>query len=348
MATAVGTAAVVVGGVAIAGGLPEQNPTPPIDSPTPSPSRVGQVQESAVWSDGKTLHFGAVEVTAPDAIFGFGLVDGGAVYTMDPRNSPVVFQPSDGSDASRIGDNAQLAPVGDPTSGLVSWVEAEGDDGSLVVFDTEANEEVARTSVPPALRPQDNIILPGISPVISVSSTTVYFHGSDETVWVWNWRAGEAPESTGETSDELFDVAGDVTARAGDEESSIDFVSADGNTLATTDSAGGYTALGAPGGYLNPDGNVFASLSIEPEPRLLVFDTRTGETTELVLPGSDGEPVWPFAVGWSGNDTLMVKTILAGAVDAVDLPAQVIACRVSTGDCRVVATVEDGFVVTVP
>ena len=143
VAAAVGTAAVVVGGVALASGLPNQSSTPPVDNPTPSPSRVGQVTEQAVWSDGTTLHFGTQEVAARDAIFGFGLVDGGVVYTVDASSSPVLFQPRDGGGPTEIGDNAQLSPAGDPTSGLVSWVEAEGRDGSLRVFDTKANQEVA-------------------------------------------------------------------------------------------------------------------------------------------------------------------------------------------------------------
>jgi len=351
VAAAAGTAAVVVGGVAIAAGLPGQSPTPPVDNPTPSPSRVAQVQEEVVWSDGKTLHFGSDEVAAPDTIFGFALVDGGAVYTLDDvyelgdRVSQVMFQPKDGGAAQQIGDNAQLSPAGDPTSGLASWIEAQGNDGSLVVFDTQSNQELARTSVTPPVDRNDNIIFAGISPVISVSATAVYFYGPDKDVWVWRWSAGEAPESTGETG--VLDVAAGVSAQAGDEEDSIDFVSADGSTLATTESAGGYTALGTLGGHLNPDGSLFASFDPEGRAGLLVSDTSTGKTTELVLPDSEGEPGSPFGMGWSGNDTLMVTVTVSGDLERTELTSQVVACTLSTGDCRVVAT-EDGLFVTVP
>ena len=283
VAAALRTAAAVVGGVAIASALPNQGSTPLVDNPTPSPSTVVQMKDSAIWSDGRSLHLGSSEVAAPDEIFGFGLVEGGVVYSTNDRDADVFFQPIDGSSATQIGSNAQLAPAGDPTSGLVSWVEAQGKDGSLVVFDTTTGQELARTSVPPALRPQDNIIFPGISPVISVSSTAVYFYGRDETVWVYRWAADEAPESTGKTQEELLDVAGDVTAQAGSDEGSVEFLTDEGTAV----------AIGLPpGGYLSPDGSRFASVgggifdtseTGSSRPRILVSDTSTGETTELDL-----------------------------------------------------------------
>lgn len=348
VATAVGAAAVVVGGVAIAGGLPMQGSTPPVNNPTSSPSTIGHMKGSAVWSDGTSLHVGSREVTVPDQIFGFGLVEDGVVYTVADRGSPVMFQPSDGGHATQIGNNAQLSPVGDPSSGLVSWVEAQGRNGSLVVFDTTSNDEVARTSVPPALGPNDNIIFPGTSTVISVSSTAVYYYGPDGEIWVWRWPAAEAPEFTGQTRDELFDVAGTVTAQAGSKEGSVEFVSADGSTSATAVSPGGYTTWGTSGGYLSPDGNLFASLSDESMPRVLVTDTRTGDTTELDLHSSGEELGFPFAVGWSGNDMLMLKYLSSGEAQGTVLPGHVIACTVSTQTCDVVATVKNGLFVTVP
>ena len=345
VAAAVGTAAVTVGGVAIASALPNQGSTPPVDNPTPSPSTVVQMKESVIWSDGQLLHFGSTEVAARDAIFGFGLVDGGVVYTVDARNSPVRFQAREGSRPTEIGNHAQLAPAGDPTSGLVSWIEAQGKDGSLVVFDTTTGEEVARTSVPPALRPQDNIIFPGISTVISVSSAAVYYYGQAEDVWVYRWSAGEAPESTGKTKEELLDVAAGVVAQAGSEEGSVEFVTAEGSVLAT--------GL-APGGYLSPDGGLFASVeggifdaSVETgdsRPRILVSDTSTGETTELDLYGSGAKRGILLGVGWSSNDTLMVKNYRGQA-------GEVLACAVSTGECDVVASANSdrqAFFMTVP
>lgn len=343
VAAAAGTAAVVVGGVAIANGLVDQGSAPSVDNPTPTvnltprPSPVGQTNESAIWSEARALHFGSTQVPVPSQVFGFGLVEGGVVYTANDRGSKVMFQPSDGSDATEIGDDAQLAPAGDPTSGLVSWVEAQGNDGSLVVFDTSTGKEVARTSVPPALRPQDNIIFPGTSPVISVSSTAVYYHGNNEEIWVYRWPEGGGPESTGRTRDELFDVAGGVTAQAGADKGDVEFVTPDGLVTAT--------GL-PPGGYLNRDGSLFASVegmspSEEVRPGIVVTDTRTGETTELDLFGP-AERGLPFGVGWSSNDTLMVKMS--------DRTSQVIACTASTGECEVVASVggRQGFFLTVP
>ncbi len=340
VAAAAGTAAVVVGGVAITNGLVDQGSAPSVDNPTPVD--VGQTNESAIWSEAKALHFGSRQVPVPDQVFGFGLVEGGVVYTASDRGLKVMFQPSDGSDATEIGDNAQLAPVGDPTSGLVSWVEAQGKDGSLVVFDTSTGNEVARTSVPPALRPQDNIIFPGTSPVISVSSTAVYYYKErDKDIWVYRWREGGGPESTGRTRDELFDVAGGVTAQAGADHADVEFVTP----------AGLVTATGLPpGGYLNPDGSLFASVEgMTPRkeksgirPGIVVTDTSTGETAKLD-PFGPGEPAFPSGVGWSSNDTLMVKNGVR--------PSEVIACTASTGKCEVVASVgssRQGFFLTVP
>lgn len=348
LAAAAGTAAVVVGGVAIASALPNQGSTPPVDNPTTGPSTIVEMKESAVWSDEKALHFGSREVAAPDKIFGFGLVDSGVVYSTGDRGANVFFQPLDGSDATQIGDNAQLAPAGDPTSGLVSWVEAQGDDGSLVVFDTTTGEEVARTSVPPALRPQDNIIFPGTSPVISVSPAAVYYYGRDGEVWVYRWREGGEPQATGKTTEELFDVAAGVIAQAGSEEGSVEFVTPDGTALAT----------GLPArGYLNPEGSLFASVSggiagsAEPgsgRSRILVSDTSTGETTELDVFASGDKRAFPFGVGWSGNDTLMVNNIVSVGSRGPIVPSQVIACTVSTNECDVVASAKQGFFVTVP
>lgn len=219
VAAAAGTAAVVVGGVAITSGLSDQRSAPAVDEPEPpSPSIVVPANESAIWSEAKSVHFGSRQVPAPDGVFGFGLVEGGAVYSTDSRDAKVFYQPADGSDPRQIGDNAQVSPGGDPASGLAAWFEANGKEGSLVVYDTKIGEEVARTSVPPALRPQDNIIFPGFSPVISVSSTAVYYKGPDETIWQYSWRDGDEPEPTGLTTDVLFDVANGVTAQAGSAE----------------------------------------------------------------------------------------------------------------------------------
>jgi hypothetical protein len=308
-AAAVGTAAVMVGGVAITSALPNQGSIPPADNLAPSPSTVAELKDSAIWSYGRSLHLGSSELAAPDGIFGFGLVKGGVVYSTNARDAKVFFQPVDGSAATQIGDNAQLAPAGDPTSGLVSWFEAQGNDGSLVVFDTATGQEVARTSVPPVLRPQANIIFPGTSPVISVSSAAVYFYRQDEEVWVYRWAAGEVPESTGKSREELFDVAAGVTAQAGSEAGSVEFVTDQGTVLATGP---------PPGGYLSPDGSRFASVGGSMfgtgegsfRPRILVSDTSTGETTELDLFGSGDERGLLFGVGWSGNDTVMVTNIL--------------------------------------
>ncbi len=346
VAAAAGTAAVVVGGVAITNGLVDQGSAPSVDNLTPRPSPVGRISESAIWSEAKALHFGSRQVPVPDQVFGFGLVEGGVVYTASDRGSKVMFpaadrglkvmfQPSDGSNATEIGDNAQLAPAGDPTSGLVSWVEAQGKDGSLVVFDTSTGNEVARTSVPPALRP-DNIISPGNSPVISVSSTAVYYYKErDKDIWVYRWREGGGPESTGRTRDELFDVAGGVTAQAGADHADVEFVTPDGLVAA---------AGLAQGGYLNPDGSLFASVEglSGIRPGIVVTDTSTGETAKLD-PFGPGEPAFPSGVGWSSNDTLMVKNGVR--------PSEVIACTASTGECEVVASVgssRQGLFLTVP
>jgi hypothetical protein len=343
-ATAAAAGVVTVAGVAITSGLLDRGSTASVANPTPSPPSVVQANESAIWSDSKSLHFGSHEATAaPERIFGFGLVDGGVVYSTDIRDAKLFFQPTDGGAATQIGDSAQAAPAGDPTSGLAAWFEADGNEGSLVVYDTKTDREVARarTAVPPALRPQDGIVLVGFSPVISVSSAAVYYHGPGDEIWVYRWRAGDAPESTGMTKHELFDVAGGVTAQAGSKKGSVEFVSAEGNALAT----------GLPsGGYLSPDGELFASVDGNERglSRILVSDTSTGETTKLDLFGSGGERGFLFGVGWSSNDTLMVQNIPADESAGARQPNQMIACTVSTGACDVVAAVDDSFFATVP
>lgn len=341
VATAAGTAAVVVGGVAITSGLPDQGSTPPVDDPRPTPSTAVLANGSVIWSEARALHFGSRQVPAPDGIFGFGLLDGAVVYTTSDREAKVFFQSSDRGNAVQIGDNAQLAPVGDPTSGLAAWFEAEGRAGSLVVYDTARGEEVARTSVPPALHPQDNIIFPGFSPVISVSSTAVYYHGPDNKVWLYRWPAGGEPESTGKSNDELFDVAGEVTARAGSEKGSVEFVTSAGTVVATDLPSGG---------HLSPGGTMFAAVDMKERgmPGIKVADTRSGESTKLDLFGSGGEPGLLFGVGWSDRDTLMVKNIVSDESSGIRLPGQMIACTVTTGECDVVATMKQAFFVTVP
>jgi len=346
VAAAAGTAAaVVLGGVAITSGLPNQGSTP-ADKPTPSPSTSMQMKEMAIWSEATSLHFGSSGVAVPRRIFGFGLVAGGVVYsTGGPRNAELFFQPIDGGEATQIGDNAELSPAGDPTSGLAAWFEEVDRQGSLVVFDTNTAQEVARTSVRPALTPQANILFPGSSPVISVTSDAVYYRGRNEEIWVYRWPDGDAPETTGKTMDELFDVASGVTAQAGTEEGSVEFVTADRTTVATD------LPSISRGGYLSPDGNSFASLDggTRSNPGAVVFDTTTGETTELDLSGSGAEPGLPLGVGWSGNDTLMINSIPSDETSGDRMPpSQVIECTVSTGKCDVVATVKQGYFVTVP
>ncbi len=341
MAAAAGTAAVIVGGVAITSGLTDQSSVPPVDDPKPSPSTVIQMNGSAVWSEAKSLHFGSSRVAAPVGVFGFGLVEDGAVYSTDDRDAEVWFQLKDGGDAVQIGDDAQLSPAGDPTSGLAAWFEEADKEGSLVVYDTATGEEVTRTSVPPALRPQDNIIFPGFGPVISLSSTSVYYFGPDEEIWVYRWREGGEPEFTGKTKDELFDVAGDVTAQAGSAEGSVEFVTPDGTTVAADLPSGG---------YLNPDGSLFASVDMDEGrlPSIVVLDTSTGESTKLDLFDSDGEPGLLFGAGWSTDDTLMVKNMISGKSNGGQQTGQLITCAVTTGECEVVATVKQGFFATVP
>ncbi len=344
MAAAAGSAAVIVGGVAITSGLTDQTSVPPVDDPKPSPSTVIQMNESAVWSEAKSLHVGSSRVAAPAGVFGFGLVEAGAVYATDDRDAKVFYQPADGADPRQIGDNAQLSPSGDPASGLAAWFEAKGKEGSLVVYDTAIGEEVARTSVPPALRPQDNIVFPGFGPVISLSPNGVYYHGPGQEVWVYRWREGGEPQSTGKTKDELFDVAAGVTAQAGSAKGIVEFVTSGGTTVATDL---------PPGGYLNSDGSLFASVDMNEGslPGIVIVDTSTGETTNLDLFGSEGRPGLLFGVGWSNDDTLVAKndTVSEESGDMNSI-AQVIACTVATGGCEVVATVKQmqGFFATVP
>jgi len=343
VAAAAGTAAVVVGGVAIANGLPDQTSTPPTNDPDPRPTTVVPANGSAIWGEAKSVHFGSRQVPAPDGVFGFGLVEGGAVYSTDSRDAKVFYQPADGSDPRQIGDNAQVSPGGDPASGLAAWFEANGKEGSLVVYDTKIGEEVARTSVPPALRPQDNIIFPGFGPVISLSPSGVYYHGPGEEIWVYRWKDRAIPESTGQTKDELFDVAGGVTAQAGSAEGTVEFVTS-GGTTAVSDLP--------PGGYLNSDGSLFASVDMNEGglSGIAIVDTSTGETTSLDVFGSEGRPGLLFGVGWSTDDTLMVKNDAvseeSGDTNSI---TQVIACTATTGGCDVVATVKkQSFLVTVP
>lgn len=343
MAAAAGTAAVIVGGVAITSGLTDQTSVPPVDDPKPSPTTVIQMNESAVWSEAKSLHFGSSRVAALAGVFGFGLVEDGAVYSTDDRDAEVWFQPKDGRDAVQIGDDAQLSPAGDPTSGLAAWFEEADEEGSLVVYDTATGEEVARTSVPPALRPQDNIIFPGFGPVISLSPSGVYYHGPGQEVWVYRWNDRAEPESTGKTKDELFDVAAGVTAQAGSAKGTVEFVTSGGTTVATDL---------PPGGYLNSDGSLFASVDMNEDslPGIVIVDTSTGETTNLDLFGSEGRPGLLFGVGWSTHDTLMVKNMGSDESNGGRQTGQLIACTVTTGDCEVVATVKhkQGFFATVP
>lgn len=176
--------------------------------------------------------------------------------------------------------------------------------------------------------------------MISVSSTAVYYYGRDEEIWVYRWPEGGEPKSTGQTKDELVDVAGGVIAQAGTEEGTVEFVTAKGTVLATDL---------PPGGYLSPDGSLFASVEGElpgnARPGVVVSDTSTGETTKLDLNSAGVKRVYPFAVGWSSNDTLMVKNNSGLRV------GQVIACTVSAGKCDVVASVDSdrlSFFLTVP
>lgn len=336
-----GVAAVTLAGVTITSGLWDQGTTTSVTSPSPTAPLALQTNESAVWSEANALHIGSRKLAVPlETVFGFGLVDGGVVYSTDARNADVLFQPLDGGRPTRIGESAQLAPVGDPASGLAAWFEEVDKAGSLVVYDTESGQEVARTSVPPALRPQDNILFPGTSLVIAVSSTAIYYHARENEIWVYRWQEGGEPELISKTKEQHFDVAGGVTAQAAGERGSVRFVTAEGTALATDLPQGG---------SLNPDGTLFASGgSLGNGLRVVLTDTSTGEPTELELFGSGGERGLPFAVGWSSRDTLMVKSITLNQSRRGGLRSQVLACTVPTGECGVVADVKKGFFVTVP
>lgn len=85
-------------------------------------------------------------------------------------------------------------------------------------------------------------------------------------------------------------------------------------------------------------------------PRIVISDTGTGESKELDLSGSSVQPGLLFGVGWSTDDTLMVKNDAvseeSGDTNSI---TQVIACTATTGGCDVVATVKkQSFLVTVP
>lgn len=345
---AAATAAVVVVGTAIGvlqvRGSDSGSPQPAEPTPTDVELRGAA---AAVWSQGRTLHIGDdvvdVERELDQTVFGITLVDDGVVFSTDSHDGHVYYQPYDGSPPRRLGSNAQLTPVGDPASGTVAWYEAVDGQGSLVVYDIDEGREVARTSVEVALRPQDNIIFPGISPLLSVSESTVYYEERDQ-VWIYRFGTGDPAEPTGKTPTELLDVAGNVTARVS-EDGTLEFGRPGG--VVSSD-----VALGEPGGVergqLSPSGTLFAGVRGGLSSALVVLvDARSGEEVP-----SDLESAFPlkgllWQLGWIDDDTFVAK-YLDSEAKGVSMTATLVTCAVSTASCVATEVEGQGFLTTVP
>ena len=337
-------AAAVAGCVGVAVGIgqlvgPEQR--------TPQPA--GPDVVDLVWSDGTALHVRGdvvhVERELDVPIFGLTRVRGGVVFSTDPHRGQVYFRPDTGGDLVRLGRHTQAAPVGDPDSGIVAWFEARQGQGSLVVYDVSAGEELGRADVDVALRPEDNIIFFGYTPVLSVSEGEVYFAQNKE-VWVYRWASDAGPESTGATPARLVDVANGV--RAERSKGKLTFVRPDGSVV-TPAEAGSYE--GVMRSELNATGSLFATargqvFSGHPA----VVNTATGASVALDVSSAGDVPGDVWQVSWVDDAT--VALIYLDNRDATDtdvsFTATLVACDVVTGACSAETLPGDGFLVTIP
>ena len=145
---AVATAAAVAGTLLAVSSLDDDRRTEPIDKPGPL-----VVTGVPVWYDAKGLHRGdVVEQTPIKLLQDYGgdrakgalaLVRTGAVY-LDPAmgSGEVWFHPWGGKPRI-VGHNSLEGPGGDPNGDTAAWF----DGSDLVVYDTAADREIARTPV---------------------------------------------------------------------------------------------------------------------------------------------------------------------------------------------------------
>jgi hypothetical protein len=318
---------------------------PPVDVPptTALPSIDPTTASNLVWSQQEVLYLRGSAVQVDDAyVVGMTQSAGGVVYTTDFADGDVFYQPFRGGSASLIGTNAQLAPVADPNSEVVAWIENVDGEGAIVVFDLE-HGEVARAPARIAVKPQDNITFPGYSTVLSVSQEEVFYVEQGE-VWVYRYAAGRPPESTGEKASSLLDVSNGVVARrvggrlvfdrGGDSIESVQL----GPRSAVTSR-----------GMLSPDGAWFlgGTGAVDEEP--ILVDTRSGDQRTLghgTIPRSWG---LLFALSWVDDDTVVLR-YSGAAGTAIDAPLEstFLVCTVSTGACVQAPVEGEGFLITTP
>jgi hypothetical protein len=144
-----------------------------------------------------------------DVAFGPSLLRTEVVY-VDGHGTVFVQAPE--GESREIGRGAKRGAVGDPRGSVVAWFDQSGPLPELVVYDTDAGEELAREDVGPADLGDPRYRVATWSPIVAVTDGAVYYRGGDDALMGFRWAEVGYPADKRTT----LDVANGVTARLND------------------------------------------------------------------------------------------------------------------------------------
>jgi hypothetical protein len=306
-------------------------------SPTSGPSLS---LTGAAWADSDGIHVAGrllpTQDLFADPAASMGLVRHGVVSRA--RNGVVTFR-APGVSPRRVGCCASAGPVGDPRGSLAAWIEAQ----NLVVYDTQARREVARTRID-AVGPSDNRVDQAAAgshpqPILWVGPDRVRYEAAGR-VWDLHLTDGSRPRPAPFSSNRLLDSAADLDAVVGRSVrdrltksfalTRVRFES-DGEPLRTYGPVFKEGSLSSDGRYLA------TATGYDRGHRLVVVDVRTGEAVRLDLPDLELVPGFsPWA--WAYGDTLMVIMVRPWRTPPQGVPRStpwIVSCDVSEHSCRV-------------
>ena len=330
-ATAVATL-IVAGGVSVAE-VDDQQATGPSspDSTAHAPALVGG--SPPVWRTRGGVRVGPEYLVVQGKVkTGPTLVAAGVVYT-DERDE-VFMQTLDGKTSS-IGKGARLGAVGDPRGSAVAWFDESSALPNLVVYDTAADEVLARVDVGVNDFEGSGGQATDASPIFAVTGGAVYYRSGSDALMRYRWDKDDFPNVYAAT-DQVIDVAGDVTARM---DTDVVFTRPDGSYfrpdpgLFRIDGTP-FRAEGSlePRGSLSSDGRYFLG-RVDKVP--VIIDTGTGDGVKLH--GADRGVALSGA--WSYGSTLMLLISVRRPGDGLTVdssPLLMLSCDLEAVECRVV------------
>ena len=299
----------VVGSLGVAqllgGATPSSAPVPVTDAP-PSAGLL-----PVTWATGSVIHVGNESIDVGVEVTSYVVTSVGYVFT-DPAG--VVHGVVDGevSDLGRVDPDRPhlVADDDDPRAG---WLDPTGSRAVFVVHDLVSGETIRNDDATDGLDPEPH------------ENSAGYFYAIDDATAYWRDTRGVVAVDLASGDAEVLEIEGRGQIEVKDAASG-QVVFSQGNRTFVGPSPGAAVDLHQSWGdvgALSPDGRWYTQDADEPT----VFDTATGEKARFDLAD------YGFATGyaWLDNDTV----VMIAAKDPESSSAELLACQVPAGSCRV-------------